>query len=183
MKVYNKLVRDKIPEIIKADGKECKTRILSKDEYIAALETKLNEEVAEYQEDKNLEEMADVLEVLQAICLARGYSLDELEAMRIKKAKERGGFKDKIFQVGYFGKNIKTKKGTTMTTNHLILDFSHVYCDENIPKNTGIHWLDCSEIEECDLYCSRQAEEKIREKLSHMEFMESVFWIPEIIIM
>ena len=45
--------------------------------------------------------------------------------------------------------NIKTKKGTTMTTNHLILDFSHVYCDENIPKNTGIHWLDCSEIEEC----------------------------------
>ena len=97
MKVYNKLVRDKIPEIIKADGKECKTRILSKDEYIAALETKLNEEVAEYQEDKNLEEMADVLEVLQAICLARGYSLDELEAMRIKKAKERGGFKDKIF--------------------------------------------------------------------------------------
>lgn len=97
MKVYNELVRDKIPEIIKADGKECKTHILSKDEYIAALETKLNEEVAEYQEDKNLEEMADVLEVLQAICLARGYSLDELEAMRIKKAKERGGFKDKIF--------------------------------------------------------------------------------------
>ena len=52
-----------------------------------------------------------------------------------------------------------------MTTNHLILDFSHVYSDENIPKNTGIHWLDCSEIEECDLYCSRQAEEKIREKI------------------
>ena len=71
----------------------------------------------------------------------------------------------KIFWVGYFGKNIKTKKGTTMTTNHLILDFSHVYCDENIPKNIGIHWLDCSEIEECDLYCSRQAEEKIREKI------------------
>lgn len=97
MKVYNKLVRDKIPEIIKADGKECRTHILSKDEYIAALEIKLNEEVAEYQEDKNLEEMADVLEVLQAICLARGYSLDELEAMRTKKAKERGEFKDKIF--------------------------------------------------------------------------------------
>ena len=56
-------------------------------------------------------------------------------------------------------------EGMNMTTNHLILDFSHVYCDENIPKNTGIHWLDCSEIEECDLYCSRQAEEKIREKI------------------
>ena len=97
MKVYNKLVRDKIPEIIEADGKECKARILSNDEYIAALEAKLNEEVAEYQADKNLEEMADVLEVLQAICIARGYSLEELEALRAKKADERGGFAAKIF--------------------------------------------------------------------------------------
>ncbi|MCI6165613.1 MAG: nucleoside triphosphate pyrophosphohydrolase [Lachnospira sp.] len=97
MKVYNKLVRDKIPEIIEADGKECKTRILSNDEYIAALEAKLNEEVAEYQADKNLEEMADVLEVLQAICTARGYSLEELELTREKKAQKRGGFKEKIF--------------------------------------------------------------------------------------
>ena len=97
MKVYNKLVRDKIPEIIEADGKVCRTHILSNEEYIAALEVKLNEEVAEYQADKNLEEMADVLEVLQAICTARGYSLDELEAMRAKKANERGGFKEKIF--------------------------------------------------------------------------------------
>lgn len=97
MKAYNKLVRDKIPEIIEADGKTCKTKILSDEEYIAALETKLNEEVAEYQADKNLEEMADVLEVLQTICVARGYSLDELEAMRAKKAEERDGFSDKIF--------------------------------------------------------------------------------------
>ena len=97
MKVYNKLVRDKIPEIIEADGKTCKTRILSNEEYIDALETKLSEEVAEYQADKNLEEMADVLEVLQAICIARGYSLEELEAVRAKKANERGGFADKIF--------------------------------------------------------------------------------------
>ena len=97
MKVYNKLVRDKIPEIIEADGKGCKTRILSNDEYIAVLEAKLNEEVAEYQADKNLEEMADVLEVLQAICTARGYSLEELELTREKKAQKRGGFKEKIF--------------------------------------------------------------------------------------
>ena len=60
MKVYNKLVRDKIPEIIEADGKVCRTHILSNEEYIVALEAKLNEEVAEYQADKNLEEMADV---------------------------------------------------------------------------------------------------------------------------
>ena len=96
MKVYNKLVRDKIPEIIEGDGKICKTRILSDEEYIA-LEAKLNEEVAEYQADKNLEEMADVLEVLQAICIARGYSLNDLEEMKAKKANERGGFKKKMF--------------------------------------------------------------------------------------
>lgn len=97
MKVNNKLVRDRIPEIIEADGKICKTRILPDEEYIAALESKLNEEVSEYQSDKNLEEMADVLEVLQAICIARGYSLAELEALRAKKADERGGFAEKIF--------------------------------------------------------------------------------------
>ena len=97
MKVYNKLVRDKIPEIIEEDGKKCKVRILSDEEYIAALEAKLNEEVAEYQTDKNLEEMADVLEVLQAICIARGYSLEKLEELRAKKADERGGFAEKIF--------------------------------------------------------------------------------------
>lgn len=97
MKVYNKLVRDKIPGIIEADGKTCKTHILSDDEYLTALEAKLNEEVVEYQIDKNLEEMADVLEVLRAICVARGYSLEELEALRAKKADERGGFAEKIF--------------------------------------------------------------------------------------
>ena len=61
MKVYNKLVRDKIPEIIEADGKTCKTRILSNEEYIAALEVKLNEEVAEYQMDKNLDHDRNIL--------------------------------------------------------------------------------------------------------------------------
>ena len=93
----NKLVRDKIPEIIEADGRTCKTHILSDEEYLSALEEKLNEEVAEYQKDKNLEEMADVLEVLQAICIARGYTLEELEALRKKKADDRGGFSEKIF--------------------------------------------------------------------------------------
>lgn len=97
MKVHNKLVRDKIPEIIVAAEKTCSTHILTDEEYIAALETKLKEEVAEYLADKNLEEMADVLEVLHALCVARGYTLDELEEMRIKKAAERGGFADKIF--------------------------------------------------------------------------------------
>lgn len=97
MKVHNKLVRDKIPEIIEQSGKKAVTHILSEEKYLAALETKLNEEVAEYQEDKNLEELADVLEVLQAICVAKGYTLEELEQKRKEKAEERGGFKDMIF--------------------------------------------------------------------------------------
>lgn len=97
MKVHNKLVRDKIPEIIEAAGKVCVTHILTDEEYIVALETKLNEEVAEYQVEKNLEEMVDVLEVLQAICIARGYSLEDLESMRTKKSEERGGFREKKF--------------------------------------------------------------------------------------
>lgn len=52
MKIYNKLVRDKIPELIESDGKKCVTHILSEKEYITALETKLDEEVAEYHADK-----------------------------------------------------------------------------------------------------------------------------------
>ena len=53
-----------------------------------------------------------------------------------------------------------------MITNHLILDFSHVYCDEKIPKNDKVHWLDCSDITECDLYCSKRAEEEIRARIA-----------------
>lgn len=97
MKIYNKLVRDKIPELIESDGKKCITHILSEKEYIAALETKLNEEVAEYLADKTLEEMADVLEVLRAICIARGYAFEELEQLRAKKTAKKGGFEEKIF--------------------------------------------------------------------------------------
>lgn len=97
MKIYNKLVRDKIPELIESDGKKCVTHILSEKEYITALETKLDEEVAEYHADKNLEEMADVLEVLRTICIAKGYTLEELEQLRAKKAAKKGEFEEKIF--------------------------------------------------------------------------------------
>ena len=95
-----KLVRDKIPDIIKADGKNPITRILTDDEYLAELDKKLDEEVAEYQADKSIEEMADVLEVLFAICKARGYSIEELMEVKQAKQDKRGGFKDKIFWEG-----------------------------------------------------------------------------------
>ena len=93
---YNKLVRDKIPEIIEASGKTCETEILSEEEYLKMLDKKLDEELAEYHQEQNIEELADLLEVLYATAKARGYSIEELEQMRIKKQKTRGGFDKKI---------------------------------------------------------------------------------------
>ena len=94
---YNKLVRDRIPEIIEKSGNRCVTKILSDEEYIEMLDKKLDEELAEYHKDKNIEELADVLEVIYACAQARGYSLEELETIRADKAEKRGAFKDKIF--------------------------------------------------------------------------------------
>ncbi|MBP5325994.1 MAG: nucleoside triphosphate pyrophosphohydrolase [Pseudobutyrivibrio sp.] len=98
--MVGKLVRDRIPEIIIADGKEPIVRTLNQDEYLKELDIKLNEEVAEYQIDKSIEEMADVLEVLYAICEARGYSVEELEAVRKEKSDARGAFKNRIYWDG-----------------------------------------------------------------------------------
>ena len=95
-----KLVRDKIPQIIIADGRTPIVRTLSDEEYLSELDRKLNEEVAEYQADKSLEEIADVLEVLIAICEARGHSVDELIEVRDKKREKRGGFRDKVYWEG-----------------------------------------------------------------------------------
>ena len=96
VKTYHKLVRDRIPEIIEADGKTCVYETLSDEAYIRLLDQKLNEELAEYQESKSLEELADLLEVMQAVVRARGWTLDELEQVRTHKAAERGGFAKKI---------------------------------------------------------------------------------------
>ena len=98
-----KLVRDKIPQIIIADGRTPIVRTLSDEEYLSELDRKLNEEVAEYQADKSLEEMADVLEVLFAICEARRHSVDELMEVRDKKREKRGGFRDKVYWEGNEG--------------------------------------------------------------------------------
>lgn len=95
--IYNKLVRDKIPQIIEDDGKKAVYHHLSDEEYIQALEVKLEEEIEEYKKDKNLEEMADVLEVLFALCKARGYSVQELMGKKEEKAIHRGGFEEKLF--------------------------------------------------------------------------------------
>jgi len=95
-----KLVRDKIPQIITDAGKKPITEILDQERYLEELDKKLEEEVAEYQADKSIEEMADVLEVLFAICEARGYSVDELMRVREEKCEKRGGFKERVYLVG-----------------------------------------------------------------------------------
>ena len=93
---YHKLVRDRIPEIIEKQGKTCVTEVLSQDAYIRMVDEKLNEEVAEYQESKSLEELADLLEVMEAAVIARGYTWEELLQVRDEKRQKRGGFQDRI---------------------------------------------------------------------------------------
>ena len=96
MKQYNKLVRDLIPEVIKEDGKECDIVIAEKEELAELLELKLQEEVNEYLADKNLEELADVMEVLFGLASNLGYSEEDLLKKREEKLKARGGFKNGI---------------------------------------------------------------------------------------
>ena len=98
-KIYNKLVRDRIPEIIEASGNKCKTKILSDTEYLEMIDTKLDEELAEYHKDQNIEELADLLELIYAAAVARGYSIEELEATRTDKAQKRGAFDKRIFLI------------------------------------------------------------------------------------
>jgi predicted house-cleaning noncanonical NTP pyrophosphatase (MazG superfamily) len=103
MPVYNKLVRDRIPEIIAQDGKKFTTRILSVEEYIKFLKEKSFEELKEYVNTKNnedaVEELADLLEIIHALAECHGASIEKVEEIRKKKAEKRGGFKEKIFLI------------------------------------------------------------------------------------
>lgn len=100
MKEYNKLVRDKIPEIIRADGKECEIRVAEGKEKYDLLEKKLMEEVNEFLEDKNLEELADVMEVLFGLAREMEYSEEDLIRKRQEKKRERGGFEEGVILKG-----------------------------------------------------------------------------------
>ena len=96
VKKYHKLVRDRIPEIIESSGKTCVTEILSDENYLRMIDAKLDEELAEYHKDQNIEELADLMEVIYAAAIARGYTLDQLEQVRAEKAAKRGRFEQKI---------------------------------------------------------------------------------------
>jgi predicted house-cleaning noncanonical NTP pyrophosphatase (MazG superfamily) len=93
---FNKLVRDRIPDIIRKHGDFPKTKILDNEEYFVKLNQKLIEEVAEYMEDYSINELVDIFEVVMAISEYKGVSKEEFERMRINKIEERGGFKDKV---------------------------------------------------------------------------------------
>lgn len=96
MTKYNKLVRDKIPDIIQQDRKMPITHIASDEEYWQKLKEKLREEVLEFQKSDNPEELVDILEVIHAICDVKGITIEELKKIRMEKTEKRGGFKQRI---------------------------------------------------------------------------------------
>ncbi|KIL37311.1 phosphoribosyl-ATP pyrophosphohydrolase [Cohnella kolymensis] len=103
MPIYNKLVRDRIPEIIAQSGKSSSLRTLEQDEYVLELQRKLGEETTEYLAAANdqaaLEELADILEVLHSLTESHGFTVEELERVRAAKAEQRGRFNDRMYLV------------------------------------------------------------------------------------
>ena len=97
--LYCKLVRDKIPHIIEESGKHALTYVLSDKEYEIFLERKLDEEVKEYHDSKDLEELADILEVVIALANIKGCSFTNLVDLQAQKAADKGGFSEKVFLV------------------------------------------------------------------------------------
>ncbi|MGL5693519.1 MAG: phosphoribosyl-ATP pyrophosphohydrolase, partial [Peptostreptococcaceae bacterium] len=91
MKVYDKLVRDRIPQIIESSGKKCEVEVVSDEVALEYLYKKLGEEVEELLEDRNLEEIADVMEVLFSIACKIGYSEKDVLDKRNEKKNSRGG--------------------------------------------------------------------------------------------
>ena len=98
-RIYNKLVRDKIPDIIKSKGEDCKFEVLNDEDYKDFLDKKLNEEVAEYQSSKSLSELADIIEVVYTIAKTRGFTQEQMEELRILKKKSKGDYSKGILLI------------------------------------------------------------------------------------
>jgi predicted house-cleaning noncanonical NTP pyrophosphatase (MazG superfamily) len=96
---YNKLVRDRIPEIIQAEGRECATEVLSEQEYVQSLLEKLVEEAEEVRtasQEKRATELADLLEVFDALLQAQNLSLETVKTIQEQRRAERGGFVERL---------------------------------------------------------------------------------------
>jgi predicted house-cleaning noncanonical NTP pyrophosphatase (MazG superfamily) len=98
MQKFNKLVRDKIPDIIKEQGFTPHTRILSDGQYLLELDRKLTEELEEISKARRWK-LADILEVIDAICIARSYSIEQLQRIKKEKRSTNGGFSGKVFLI------------------------------------------------------------------------------------
>ena len=99
IKHYDKLVRDKIPQIIESSGKSCTVCRLDDESYLRKVDEKLQEELAEYLESHAIEELADLCEVVRAAARALGYTIDDLERTRAEKARARGAFDERLLLV------------------------------------------------------------------------------------
>ncbi len=99
MTVYNKAIRDKIPEIIKESGGKYNVKTLPDEEFLVELDKKLGEELQEYQESKSVEELSDIVEVIQKIVKLRGTSIEDFEKIRLEKVVKRGGFDKNLFLI------------------------------------------------------------------------------------
>ena len=95
--MYQKAVRDKIPDIIKKSGQKCDVEVLNDLMFYDAMRKKLQEEVLEYLESSDIEELADIMEVVYKLCEMEGTSPEELEKIRLNKREERGGFDKNLF--------------------------------------------------------------------------------------
>lgn len=111
--ISGKLVRDRIPEIIEADGTICSWECLSDEDYLTMLEKTLKTGAAEYQVTKSLEKLADLLEVIHAVVKARGWTWEELEQVRTEKSAKQGGFERKILL-----KDIRNERNLVVGTGY-----------------------------------------------------------------
>lgn len=109
---YDKLIRDRIPEIIAKNGQTARVRKLADDEYLVKLDQKLDEELAEYRAAGNVEELADLLEVIYAAALARGCTAEELDRIRLEKSEKRGAFVKKLLLEEVLEKPSETSSGS-----------------------------------------------------------------------
>ena len=96
---YDKLVRDRIPEIIEKSGGTCTTRTCREGEFMERLVEKLEEEVAEFRRNSSLEELADIFEVFHALIDELGGSAEEVERIRREKLDKRGAFSRRILLI------------------------------------------------------------------------------------
>ncbi len=161
---YNKLVRDRIPEIIEASGKSCTTEILSDEDYLRMIDAKLDEELAEYHNDQNIDELADLLEVIRAAAVARGYTIEDLERVRSEKAAKRGGFEKRILL-----KTVVDPLETRPITDRICQNKAAILEKVSMPMLEKYCWL------EDNLYkCNVSTNTEYQRKFSHYYRMRFV---------